>query len=92
MKISGQNNPLLRIEKIRPKADEIAKPKYSRKPGSAKFLEISSLASDLAGLQNDIKNIPDVRMERVEQIRQMIEKGEYRIDEEKLAEVLSRYI
>lgn len=92
MKINGQQNPLSKIEKTRHKIDDKSVKKNKDRSVSSGLLEISSLASDLSDIHNDIKNIPDVRTEKVENLRQKIEKGEYEIDYDKLADILSNYL
>lgn len=55
-------------------------------------VEISSLAMELARMEETTRNLPDVRSEKVNQLKGQIERGEYKIDEDKLAEIMSRFI
>jgi len=92
MKINGQQNPLSKIDKTRPKLDDKSVKKSKEKSVSSGLLEISSLASELSDIHNEIRNIPDVRTDKVENLRQKIEDGGYEIDYDKLADILSKYL
>ncbi|MCD4786548.1 MAG: flagellar biosynthesis anti-sigma factor FlgM [Candidatus Eremiobacteraeota bacterium] len=92
MKINGQQNQLSKIEKSRPKINDKSVKKSKNRSVSSGLLEISSLASELSDIHNDIKNIPDVRTEKVENLRQKIQHGDYEIDYDKLSDILSKYL
>ena len=92
MKINGRQNPLSKIDKTRPKLDDKSFKKSKEKSVSSGLLEISSLASELSDIHNEIKNIPDVRTDKVENLKQKIEDGKYEVDYDKLADVLSKYL
>jgi negative regulator of flagellin synthesis FlgM len=90
MKIYGNNEPVSRIEKLQKGYKPSSK--SVQKTDATPAVEISNIASELAGLQEVLKNTPEVRMERVSQLKADIEQGNYKIDDEKLADVLSRFM
>ncbi len=55
-------------------------------------VEISSEARMAARLLEEVKSLPEIRVEVVEQLRSAIQTGQYRIDPVKIAERLIREI
>jgi negative regulator of flagellin synthesis FlgM len=49
-------------------------------------VNLSTTAKDVQALQNAISNLPDVREDKVQALRDQIEKGTYKVDAEKVAE------
>ena len=92
MKINGQNDPLMRIKEVQSKPVKTVIVKNTASEPAGKAVELSRMAVDLSGLQEAVKSVPDVRAEKVEQLKQAIESGNYNIDDEKLADALSRFI
>jgi negative regulator of flagellin synthesis FlgM len=92
MKIPADNDSIMKIMRIRNTTgvEKTSAPKKSS--GSAPSVEISMAAMELQGIREDTKNVPDVRMDKVNQLRDKIEKGEYSIDVDKLADILSKYL
>jgi len=90
MKIQGENNPLMRIQKTQAKTS-CTGPKLT-KPTLSNSVEISRLASELSGIEEKLKQVPDVREEKVAELKQRIESGNYQVDLNKLAEILIRYL
>lgn len=54
--------------------------------GSSDSVSLSSAAKNLAQLESELKGLPEVDMQRVEAIRNMLADGSYQIDLEKLAQ------
>ncbi len=92
MKIDPKTQNLARVQEIKHNPeDRLMQFKPSRN-SSPKTVDISSLASELARMEEDARNVPDVRTEKVQQIQKSIQDGTYAINEEKLADVLSKFI
>jgi negative regulator of flagellin synthesis FlgM len=49
-------------------------------------VNLSTTAKDVQNLKNAISKLPDVREEKVQALRDQIEKGTYRVDADKVAE------
>ncbi|MCE1246662.1 MAG: flagellar biosynthesis anti-sigma factor FlgM [Firmicutes bacterium] len=95
MKIPADNDSVMKIMRIRNTSGvekSSATKKSSSDSSSTPSVEISMAAMELQGIREDAKNVPDVRMEKVNQLKDKIEKGEYSIDVDKLAEILSKYL
>lgn len=92
MKINGQKEPVMRVQELSSRVDLSSMVEKKEKAQPVKAVEISSAAADLAGLQQEISKLPDVRMEKVDQLKQQISSGNYEIDDEKLATILSRFL
>lgn len=64
---------------------------YQSKPGSIKkqsedVIEISKDSRKIAEIANAIKNMPEIRAQKVEELKKVIESGNYTVDPRKLAE------
>ena len=55
---------------------------------SADRVEISLKGKEIAELRSAINQIPEVRMDKVKEIKEAIESGNYRIDPSRIAEKL----
>jgi negative regulator of flagellin synthesis FlgM len=55
---------------------------------SGDSLEISSASREVSGLREAAKGIPDVRMEKMQDIRGQVEEGSYYVESEKLAKAV----
>lgn len=53
--------------------------------GSAETVAVSSLAREIGKVKTFVKNTPDIRREKVEALKEKIEKGEYDVSGEKIA-------
>jgi negative regulator of flagellin synthesis FlgM len=49
-------------------------------------VNLSTTAKDVQNLKNAISKLPDVREEKVQALRDQIEKGTYRVDADKVAD------
>jgi len=50
------------------------------------IVEISSTAKEVSRLKEIAKTMPEERAERIEQVKQMVQNGTYKIEPEKIAE------
>lgn len=87
VQVSGQN-----VKKV----TEEQAISIERKAGDQSFskdrVDISEKAKEAARLMEEIKAIPEIREQRVEELREAIKSGRYRIDSVKLAERILREI
>jgi len=49
-------------------------------------VNLSTTAKDVQTLKNAVSSLPDVREDKVQALREQIEKGAYKVDAEKVAE------
>ncbi|MCX7991911.1 MAG: flagellar biosynthesis anti-sigma factor FlgM [Proteobacteria bacterium] len=56
------------------------------KKQSEDVIEISKDSKKIAELANAIKNMPEIRAQKVEELKKVIESGNYTVDPRKLAE------
>jgi len=89
MEING-NNPLIGLNKNVQRLDSPQQPERVQKSGGADpesdRLELSVRSLEIAHLEDLIRSTPDIREERIEQVRSQIESGTYNIKAEKIAE------
>lgn len=89
MEING-NTPLIGLNKNVQRLDSPQQPERVQKGGGAQSdadrLELSVRSLEISHLEDLIRSIPDVREERVAQVRKDIESGTYNIKAEKIAE------
>jgi negative regulator of flagellin synthesis FlgM len=85
---SGVVNPTTQ----RPAAHETntVKPPVQTGPASGERVNITSTASQLQDLEKAVKAAPDIDVERVNQVRDAISSGSYKIDNDKLAQNILR--
>ena len=91
MKISKVDDATLQMIQQYQKTEKV-EDRGSEKAGAANNLvpeekvNLSTTAKDVQALQNAISNLPDVREDKVQALRDQIEKGSYKVDAEKVAE------
>jgi negative regulator of flagellin synthesis FlgM len=51
-------------------------------------VDLSSKAKDIQQIKQIIEETPDVRMDKIQELKQQIETGNYKVDAEKVAEKL----
>lgn len=91
MKIPADGEALMPIRKLKlSKLDQ--KPEVSGKSSSEPAVQISSEAMELRSIQEYSRGVSDVRMDKVNQIKEKIDNGEYSINADKLADILSKYL
>ena len=91
MKIWGANNPKVfgiynqhsSVDKIK-KSDVVASKKDEFK--------ISGQAKDFQVAMNALKNTPDIRQGKVQDVSQQIEKGQYSVNDEDIAEKMVQHL
>ncbi len=93
MKISKVDDASLQMIQQYQKADRADKveDRASEKAAAANLVpeekvNLSTTAKDVQTLSNAISKLPDVREERVQALKDQIEKGTYKVDAEKTAE------
>ncbi len=61
---------------------------YSKKPSGVgqDSVSLSSFAKELSIAKNAVDNVPDVRMEKVNSIKQQIKNGTYNVSAEEIAD------
>jgi negative regulator of flagellin synthesis FlgM len=59
---------------------------------SGDSVDISSAAKEMQKLVQDTLSIDDVRLEKVEDLKQQIDAGQYHVPAKKLADALLRYV
>ena len=93
MKISNIDDASLQMIQQYQKADKADKveDRSSEKAAAANLVpeekvNLSTTAKDVQNLSNAISKLPDVRDEKVQALKDQIEKGTYKVDAEKTAE------
>lgn len=99
MKVDG-SDPLGRLKGLLDriqKQDQVTQGQEAQKGASAEGaagtkdrLVVSSRAQELAALRDAVEASPDVRRELVEQLREEISSGRYRVDGTRIADALLR--
>ena len=91
MKISKVDDATLQMIQQYQKTEKV-EDRASEKGASANNLvpeekvNLSTTAKDVQNLKNAISKLPDVREEKVQALKDQIEKGTYRVDADKVAE------
>jgi len=91
MKISKVDDATLQMIQQYQKTEKV-EDRASEKAGAANNLvpeekvNLSTTAKDVQNLKNAISKLPDVREEKVQALKDQIEKGTYRVDADKVAE------
>lgn len=85
--VSGQN-----VKKVAEEQAISIQRKSTVQSPSKDRVDISERAKDAARLMEEIKAIPDIRTEKVDELREAIKSGRYRIDSVKLAEKILKEI
>ena len=89
-KINGANplRPRQQIEKVQTsKNDSYQQVRNDQVTGSEedKFV-LSSQSSEVNSIKERVHQLPDVDMEKVERLRQLIKSGDYKVDSRKMAD------
>lgn len=89
MKIDDKDNTLINV--LRPYQDSVktgGKPdkKVEEKAAPSEKVNLSATAKDIQTLKSAIAGLPDVRQDKVDELRARIEKGEYSASGEKIAD------
>jgi negative regulator of flagellin synthesis FlgM len=83
---------LLQRGKVEAEAHKTQEPQGEKQLGEK--VEISSRAREIQRIKAMLEEMPEVRLEKVEELKAMIQKGEYKVDldglSEKLVEALVR--
>ncbi|RKX60055.1 MAG: flagellar biosynthesis anti-sigma factor FlgM, partial [Thermodesulfobacteriota bacterium] len=85
MKISEINNEFIKQYKINKQPDSVPQSQINENIVLEEKVSISSISSDIKLAKDVIEELPDVREERVRELRQQIEQGTYIVDGEKIA-------
>jgi negative regulator of flagellin synthesis FlgM len=91
MKISKVDDATLQMIQQYQKTDKV-EDRASEKAAAANNLvpeekvNLSTTAKDVQNLKNAISNLPDVREDKVQALKDQIEKGTYRVDAGKVAD------
>ena len=90
MKISKIDDATLQMIQQYQKTDKVEDRAPEKAASSSLVPEekvnLSTTAKDVQSLSNAISNLPDVRDEKVQALKDQIEKGTYKVDAEKTAE------
>lgn len=71
-------------EKSAPASKDAAR-SAPRTGGGSETVAVSPAAKEIGRVKSAVKDAPDIRREKVEAIREKIEKGEYHVSSEKIA-------
>ena len=91
MKISKVDDATLQMIQQYQKTEKV-EDRSSEKAGAANNLvpeekvNLSTTAKDVQNLKNAISKLPDVREDKVQALKDQIEKGTYRVDADKVAD------
>lgn len=91
MRIPADGEALMKIRKLQLSKTDNTK-SVGKKEETTSDVQISSEALELKTIQEYTRQIPDVRTDKVDQIKQKIENGDYAIDVDKLADILSKFL
>ncbi len=92
MRIPADGEALMKIRKAQLSKTEKTKPSVGKKSAETPSVQISSEAMELKNIQEFTRQIPDVRTDKVDQIKQKLETRDYAIDVDKLADILSKFL
>lgn len=81
VQVSGQN-----VKKVSEEQAINARSNRGVESFSKDRVDISERAKEAARLMEEIRSLPDIREQRVEELREAIKSGRYRVDPLKLAE------
>lgn len=79
--IDAYINQVQEKDKVEPTSDQPEK-----QPAKADTVELSDMGKRVQEAHNQLENIPDIREDKVAQLREQIENGTYEPDAEKVAE------
>ena len=89
MKVSDVKHPSAQLVQNYQKNDNMKMDVDRQVGGSAtpeEKVDLSTKAKDIQGLKSAITNLPDVREEKVQELKNRIESGKYNVSGEKIAE------
>ncbi len=90
MKIGDPKDSSIQLIKQYQLAEGMGKAADKRQPGGISMpeekVDISSKSKEMQQIKNAIANLPDMREEKVQELKTQIEKGTYKIDSGKIAE------
>lgn len=93
MKIPSDNEHLVNLIRMKANKATDTKPKIPRaKAESTPSVQISAEAMEMKNIHEFSRTVPDARMEKVGELKEKIDKGDYSVDTDKLADILSRYL
>lgn len=97
MKINGDRPVNIRLSDKNVNKVSEEKPVNIQRKAEPQFLnkdrvEISGKAKEVARLMEELSKLPDIRRQKVQELREAIKSGRYRIDSVKLAEKILREI
>lgn len=93
MKIPGDNEHLVNLIRMKANKASDIKPKTPYvKPAGSPSVQISAEALEMKNIAEFTKSVPDARMDKVGELKDKIDKGDYSVDTDKLADILSRYL
>ena len=78
--------------KVENKTDTSKSPSGTSSTGGAEHIAISSKAKDIQKATESINAAPDIRIEKVNQIKEQITNGSYRVSSEQLSEKIIEHI
>ena len=86
MKISEINNEFIKQYKINEKLNSESKKRINENVVLEEKVSISSISRDVKLAKKAIEELPDVREEKVRELKDQIEQGTYNVSGEKIAE------
>ena len=89
MKISEVNNEFIKQYKINEKLNSESKKRINENVVLEEKVSISSISRDVKLAKKAIEELPDVREEKVRELKDQIEQGSYNVSGEKIAEKMS---
>ena len=89
MKISEINTEFMKQYKINEKLNSESKKRINENVVLEEKVSISSISRDVKLAKKAIEELPDVREERVRELKDQIEQGTYNVSGEKIAEKMS---
>ena len=89
MKISEINTEFMKQYKINEKLNSESKKRINENVVLEEKVSISSISRDVKLAKKAIEELPDVREERVRELKDQIEHGTYNVSGEKIAEKMS---
>lgn len=89
MKISEINNEFIKQYKINERLNSESKKPINENVVLEEKVSISSISRDVKLAKKAIEELPDVREEKVRELKDQIEQGTYNVSGEKIAEKMS---
>jgi len=89
VKISEINTEFIKQYKINEKLNSESKKRINENVVLEEKVSISSISRDVKLAKKAIEELPDVREERVRELKDQIEQGTYNVSGEKIAEKMS---